>query len=81
MNIGEPIISDPETHTAIGRVFGKVNASRKNPAFTCHTLWFLYFTEDGEKVRRIEVFVDSRQSYEFKQKLEEYKRKQRRRDT
>lgn len=40
-----------------------------------HTVWFLYFTEDLDKVWKIEVWVDSKQAYEFQQQLAEWRKR------
>ncbi|KXT12852.1 hypothetical protein AC579_5400 [Pseudocercospora musae] len=74
IDIVQPIISDASARTVVAKVHGQVHAEGRSTIHD-HTVWFLYFTEDRDKVWKIEVWVDSKKAYEFQQQLAEWHKK------
>ncbi|KXS95452.1 hypothetical protein AC578_4726 [Pseudocercospora eumusae] len=74
IDIVQPIISDPSARIAVAKVHGQVHAEGR-PTRHDHTVWFLYFTEDRDKVWKIEVWVDSKKACEFREQLDEWRKR------
>lgn len=87
LEIEDPIISDPDARICVARVHG---TARRADGGELHdrTVWFLHFPTDDEgevgrereKVCRVEVWVDTRQVWVFKEKFREWTATQQRRE-
>ncbi|CAK4029447.1 Hypothetical predicted protein [Lecanosticta acicola] len=79
INIEPPIISDAESHVCVVRVHGW--AKTGGGEIHDRTVWFLHCTADGEMVWRVDVWVDTRQSFAFQQKHREWQEYQKKKDS
>ncbi|KAJ3496566.1 hypothetical protein NLG97_g2574 [Lecanicillium saksenae] len=67
------IINDPETHTLA--LYATGTGESAAAPYQGEYCFFLTFTEDGEKITRIEQFVDSAFAYNYLAKVKEYNEK------
>jgi len=66
----EKIVNSPDQHMAV--VHAKGSGETPFAPYRNEYAFFLYFTEDGSKVVRVEEFVDSAFRNGFHAKMQEY---------
>lgn len=78
LEIEDPIIRDPDARICVARVHG--TAKSEGGELHDRTVWFLHFPrdDDGERERvcRVEVWVDTRQAWAFREKFGEWTARQ-----
>ena len=70
----QKIVNSPEQHMAV--VHAKGDGETPVWPYANEYALFLYFTEDGKKIKKIEEFLDSAFSTGLLAKLEEYRKSQ-----